>query len=71
MKSSMVATNMELERNRGYWRAKGFNRNASEPCLTRGDEMIKRDRGRWCLYDVARGRVKAEPILYTLLKTII
>ncbi|EAA3386643.1 TPA: creatininase [Salmonella enterica subsp. enterica serovar Havana] len=71
MKPNIVATNLELEKNRGYWRAKGFERKACEPCLTRGDETIKRDRGCWCLYDITRGRVKAEPILYTLLKTII
>ncbi|CAB5619509.1 creatininase [Salmonella enterica] len=71
MKPSIVATNLELEKNRGYWRAKGFDRKACDPFLTRGDEVIKRHRGNWCLYDVSSGRVKAEPILYTLLKNII
>ncbi|ENM1631579.1 creatininase, partial [Salmonella enterica] len=31
MKPNMVATNLELEKNRGYWRAKGFERKACEP----------------------------------------
>lgn len=71
MKSNAVAMHIELEKNRGYWRAKGFERNNCDPVLTRGEEIIKRVRGRWCLYDESRKRVKAEPILYTLLKTII
>lgn len=71
MRTNDVAAHMELEKNRGYWRAKGFERKACDLALTRGDDVIRKERGRWCLYEAQRGRVKAEPMLYTLLKTTI
>lgn len=71
MRAGDVAAHMELEKNRGYWRAKGFERKAAELALTRGEDVIRKERGRWCLYEAQRGRVKAEPMLYTLLKTTI
>ncbi|EKY1962304.1 creatininase [Cronobacter sakazakii] len=71
MRAGDVATHIELEKNRGYWRAKGFERKADDLKLTRGEDVIRKERGRWCLYEAQRGRVKAEPMLYTLLKTTI
>lgn len=65
--TAKVSTHLELEKNRGYWRAKGFDRVS----LSRGEEKIERTRGRWRFYDENHKQVKAEPILYTLLKTII
>ncbi|MCV6894802.1 hypothetical protein OE181_21100, partial [Escherichia coli] len=62
---------LELEKNRGYWRAKGFDRDSCQLSLSRGEEKIERSRGRWRFYDENHKQVKAEPILYTLLKTII
>ncbi|EPH3430780.1 creatininase, partial [Escherichia coli] len=56
---------------RGYWRAKGFDRDSCQLSLSRGEEKIERTRGRWRFYDENHKQVKAEPILYTLLKTII
>ncbi|EQA8340126.1 creatininase [Klebsiella oxytoca] len=71
MRTSDVAVHLELEKNRGYWRAKGYERKATDLTLTRGEDVIRKERGRWCLYEAQRGRVKAEPMLYTLLKTTI
>ncbi|MCZ8879452.1 creatininase [Escherichia albertii] len=65
--AAKVSTHLELEKNRGYWRAKGFDRDSCQLSLSRGEEKIERTRGRWRFYE----QVKAEPILYTLLKTII
>ncbi|EFF6255588.1 creatininase [Escherichia coli] len=69
--AAKVSTHLELEKNRGYWRAKGFDRDSCQLSLSRGEEKIERSRGRWCFYDENHKQVKAEPILYTLLKTII
>ncbi|EFC7755423.1 creatininase [Escherichia coli] len=60
--AAKVPTHLELEKNRGYWRAKGFDRDSCQLTLSRG---------RWRFYDENHKQVKAEPILYTLLKTII
>ncbi|WP_348971308.1 creatininase [Escherichia coli] len=64
--AAKVSTHLELEKNRGYWRAKGFDRDSCQLSL-----KIERTRGRWRFYDENHKQVKAEPILYTLLKTII
>ena len=69
--AAKVFTHIELEKNRGYWRAKGFDRDSCQLSLSRGEEKIERTRGRWRFYDENNKQVKAEPILYTLLKTII
>ncbi len=69
--AAKVSTHLELEKNRGYWRAKGFDRDSCQLSLSRGEEKIERTRGRWRFYDENHKQVKVEPILYTLLKTII
>ncbi|HGC4767743.1 TPA: creatininase, partial [Escherichia coli] len=50
---------------------KGFDRDSYQLSLSRGEEKIERTRGRWRFYDENHKQVKAGPILYTLLKTII
>lgn len=65
--AAKVSTHLELEKNRGYWRAKWFERDSYQLSLS----QIERTRGRWRFYDENHNQVKAEPILYTLLKTII
>ena len=69
--TAKVSTHLELEKNRGYCRAKGFDRDSCQLSLSRGEEKIERTRGRWRFYDENHKQVKVEPILYTLLKTII
>lgn len=68
--AAKVSTHLELEKNRGYWRAKGLIVIVAN-CHYRAVKKIERTRGRWRFYDENHKQVKAEPILYTLLKTII
>ncbi|HFD3418724.1 TPA: creatininase [Escherichia coli] len=49
--TAKVSTHLELEKNRGYWRAKGFDRDSCQLSLSRGEEKIERTRGRWRFYD--------------------
>ncbi len=49
--AAKVSTHLELEKNRGYWRAKGFERDSYQLSLSRGEEKIERTRGRWRFYD--------------------
>ncbi|ECW1894953.1 creatininase, partial [Salmonella enterica] len=49
--AAKVSTHLELEKNRGYWRAKGFDRDSCQLSLSRGEEKIERTRGRWRFYD--------------------
>nr|DAM71962.1 MAG TPA: hypothetical protein [Caudoviricetes sp.] len=37
-----MSTHLELEKNRGYWRAKGFDRDSCQLSLSRGEEKIER-----------------------------
>lgn len=68
--AAKVSTHIELEK---PWllAGKGFDRDSCQLSLSRGEEKIERTRGRWRFYDENHKQVKAEPILYTLLKTII
>lgn len=43
--AAKVSTHLELEKNRGYWRAKGFDRDSCQLSLSRGEEKIERSRG--------------------------
>lgn len=36
--AAKVSTHIELEKNRGYWRAKGFDRDSCQLSLSRGEE---------------------------------
>lgn len=38
--AAKVSTHIELEKNRGYWRAKGFDRDSCQLSLSRGEEKI-------------------------------
>ncbi len=40
--AAKVSTHLELEKNRGYWRAKGFDRDSCQLSLSRGEEKIER-----------------------------
>ena len=42
--AAKVSTHIELEKNRGYWRAKGFDRDSCQLSLSRGEEKIERTR---------------------------
>lgn len=39
--AAKVSTHLELEKNRGYWRAKGFDRDSCQLSLSRGEEKIE------------------------------
>ncbi|MCZ5013592.1 creatininase [Escherichia coli] len=63
--AAKVSTHIELEKNRGYWRAKGLIVIVVS-CHYRAVKKIERTRGHWRFYGENHKQVKAEPILYTL-----
>mgnify|MGYP000855413475 CR=1 FL=1 len=64
---------IELDKWRGYWRAKGFrdSRVKEQPLrIDRGDYHIAFEKKKWVSYDDKGKAVNSNEMLYPLLKTI-
>lgn len=64
---------IELDKWRGYWRAKGFrdSRVKEQPLrIDRGDYHIAFEKKQWVSYDDRGNKLKSNELLYPLLKTI-
>lgn len=64
---------IELEKWRGYWRAKGFreSRDRAQPLrIDRGDCYVAFEKKHWVSFDEKGNTINANPMLNALLKTI-